>query len=74
MDNLIVLLLISTLVSPSLCLPTGAPSDACVDLMPNHGGTSSQPETSLPYEIVLDDFVDPSGVTQYVPGVTYTGM
>ena len=72
MDRLILLLLISTLVSPTLCFPTGAPADACVNLTPSHG-VSSQPESTLPYELVINDFVDPSGVYQYVPGVTYTG-
>ena len=66
-----VILLISTVVVPSCCLSSGAPSDACVDLMPNHG-VSPQPEDTLPYELVMDDFVDPSGVYQYVAGVSYT--
>ena len=55
-------------------LPSGAPKQACENLSPNHGNTS-QPVKTNPYELVLDEFLDPNnGIYQYVPGVTYTGM
>ena len=67
--TLLVVVLHATL---GMSYPSGAPVDACESLMPNHGATS-QPADTNPYQIVLNDFHNPMGVLQYVPGVTYTG-
>lgn len=42
--------------SPAQPFPTGAPSQACSDLRPQHGGT---PQTSTsPYELDVEIFAD----------------
>ena len=69
-----VVVLVSTLATPTLCFPSGAPVDTCETLMPIHGATS-QPESTNPYELDLSQFIDPEDNTvYYVPGVTYTSM
>ena len=70
-----ILILVSTLTTPTLCLPTGAPAAACETLTPEHLGATTQPASTNPYELVLDEFVDPEdGTCYYIPGVTYTSM
>ena len=55
--------------SPVLCLPSGAPSGACSDLRPQHGGI---PQTSTsPYELDVDMFED-IAVPGTVPTYSYT--
>ena len=69
-----IVVLVSTLATPTLCFSSGAPVDACETLMPNHT-TTSQPESTNPYELDLSQFIDPEDNTvYYVPGVTYTSM
>lgn len=71
MDNLITLLLFASLVSPTSCLPNGAPGSACESLVPSHGAATQT--SGSPYELVLNDFQVQNGIIQYVPGVSYTG-
>ncbi len=67
-----ILLLVSMLATPILCLPGGAPSAACETLTPDHGAASSQ-TTPNPYLLDLEEFRDPEdGTYYYIPGVTYT--
>lgn len=66
-----ILLLVSTLATPILCFPSGAPVDACEDLTPNHGVASQT--SPNPYLLDLEQFRDPEdGTYYYIPGVTYT--
>lgn len=64
--------LVSTLAGPTCCLSSGAPAAACVDLIPNQNATAQNAST-VPYELILTDFLDPSGLYQYVPGMSYSG-
>ncbi len=66
-----VLSLLILLTPPALSLPGGAPQAACTTLEPSHGTTSQT--TPNPYQLVLDEFMDPEdGTYYYIPGVTYT--
>ncbi len=69
---IIILSLIAALLQQSDGYSSGAPPEACSDLQPNHGATSQPAETN-PYELAIEEFFAPSGVYQYVPGVTYKG-
>ena len=54
-------------VLPSLwAFPTGAPTDACTDLMPQHG-VQGVPNNGF---IIMSDVIDDQS---YVPGQTYEG-
>lgn len=70
MDGKLVLsfTLIVLAASPVLPFPTGAPSQACLDLRPSHG--SGPQNMSSPYELVVDMFEDIS-VPNVVP-LTYS--
>ncbi|XP_064393885.1 delta and Notch-like epidermal growth factor-related receptor isoform X2 [Halichondria panicea] len=73
MNQLIIILsLIAALMQQSDGYSSGAPPEACSSLQPNHDGASSQPAETNPYELDIEEFLTPSGVLQYVPGVTYT--
>ncbi len=75
MNQLIIILsLIAALMQQSDGYSSGAPPEACSSLQPNHDGASSQPAETNPYELDIEEFLTPSGVLQYVPGVTYTGI
>ena len=67
----VVLLLV---VSPVLPLPSGAPSQACSDLRPQHGGVPQT--TTSPFELDVDMFEDVSvpntlATYSYQPSMTY---
>ncbi len=70
---IIILSLIAALLQQSDGYSSGAPPEACSSLQPNHDGASSQPAETNPYELDIEEFFAPSGVYQYVPGVTYKG-
>ncbi len=69
---IIILSLIAALLQQSDGYSSGAPPEACSSLQPNHGATPQPAETN-PYELAIEAFFAPSGVYQYVPGVTYKG-
>ena len=71
---IIILSLIAALMQQSDGYSSGAPPEACSTLQPNHDGASSQPAETNPYELAIEEFLAPSSVYQYVPGVTYTGI
>ncbi len=70
---IIILSLIITLLQQSDAYSSGAPPEACSTLQPNHDGASSRPVETNSFELTIDKFLAPSGLYQYVPGVTYTG-
>ena len=74
MNQLIIILsLIAALMQQSDGYSSGAPPEACSTLQPDHGTPSQAAETNR-YELDIEEFLAPSGVLQYVPGVTYTGI
>ena len=67
-------LMIALMASPVLSFSTGAPSQACATLMPNHGVLLSQTSSS-PFELDVSTFEDltfrEDRTYSYMPGVTY---
>ena len=49
--------------------PTGAPINACGDIMPNHSSNAASDNNNIPYLVNLDDFEDSNGT--YIPGMSY---
>ena len=70
---IIILSLITTLLQEGDAYSSGASPEACSTLQPNHDGASSRPVETNSFELTIEQFLAPSGVYQYVPGVTYTG-
>ena len=67
------LLLSAVVLVASICLtssrPEGAPAGACINLTPDHPGTTPQAGDG-PYVFNLDQF-DVNGTLTYTPGETY---
>lgn len=70
---LLVLTLLLASVQNVFCLPTGAPTQACSNLMPNHGGNAAtDPNTSPPsYYIVSRQLPFVDGNYMYTAGESY---
>ena len=76
MENKYILLVLALLlvVSPVLSFPSGAPSQACSDLRPQHGDVPQT--TTSPFELDVDMFEDVSdpdtqATYSYRPSTTY---
>lgn len=75
MKFLCVCVVFVSIIGGSLALPSGAPSTACVSMMPqsphSSGGLQSNP--SGDYIIDISSFSDGDGSFSYIPGARYGG-
>ncbi|KAK9974034.1 hypothetical protein ABG768_022143 [Culter alburnus] len=62
-------------LTSALCFPNGAPTSACVDMMPRHGGTLPQPNPA-PYTIQPSSTTFQTGtpITVVIKGPDYSGV
>ena len=71
---LLALSIVLVATCPVLCLPSGAPQEACSDLRPQHGSMAQN--TTIPFELDVEMFEDvrPSNTEptySYKPNTTY---
>ena len=70
MEWRILFLTLLSVVSSLWAYPSGAPSFACADLTPQHGGVSSRTDGNNGF-VLMSSVIDSGG--SYVPGQAYEG-
>ena len=70
---LVIIILLVSVILPSLSFPTGAPQAACQTLAPNATQHGAQPQvTNIPYILNLSAFYDQATDQMvYTPGTVY---